>query len=211
MAYDYNPNEALPGWGTQNVGVPIPKTNPGFEQQVQQMQDYSGRSPQQFQQDINQGIDQSNLMGPSDQNNPEDQALSARGNQIYQSQMSQLTRNSVVPAAQRKVQLQSNQIDNQAALYSNYQQRMQMAYQQASFQRQSAITQAGIQYQAYNSMFQGVGFAGGWALKGLFNATNKAPSEGMDLGFDPELDNFNTENSPTADFTGQGGWAPRTT
>lgn len=184
---DYNP-------------VDIPQINPEYQQQTQQMQDYATRPSSSFQADINQNLDKSNLMGPSENESPESQALNARARQNYNSQMTQLTRNSVAPAMQRKVGWEANQIDNNAALFSNMQSRMAMQYQQAQFQRQSAIVQAGMQYQMYNSIFKGVGFAGGWAAKGLFHASNPAPTE---------TNINNADTSGMADFNGEG-WAGNT-
>lgn len=156
----------------------VPGINANYSSAVHNLQNYANRSTGEFQNDLNQGVrEQSNLMGPSQGQDPESQALSARANQYYNSHLNQMTRNSVVPATQRQIGLQGNAIDNNAALYSNYQSRQALQYQQVSYKREAAITDAGIRYQMMNSIFQGVGFAGAFAAKGLYNVMKKSASE----------------------------------
>jgi len=171
----------------------IPGANQDYLTGVSKMNDYAGRDVSEFQNDLNQGVkEQSNLMGPSDDQNPESQALNARANQMYQGQLANMTRNSIAPAMQRKMGLQSNAIDNQAAEYTNQQSRMAMQYQQTAFKRQAALTQAGIQSQLMNNIFQGVGFGGAWAAKGLVSAANPSPIETM--GASPVTSNYAGNN-----------------
>jgi len=106
---------------------------------------------------LNSGVsEQSNLMGPSSGDTPENQALGARASQIYQSNVSQILRGAQPKAQQATMGLETQDLSHKAAIFANQQAQAQINYKQAAFQRQSAIEMANLKNGLYNALFGGV-------------------------------------------------------
>ena len=158
-----------------------PSPNKGYLDQVDSNYNRSNRPTSDFRDELNQDVKQkSNLLGPSqDPANPESEALNARGNQIYNSEINRMMRRSEPLAVDRKMNLQTQNLDQRAALYQNAQTRAMHNWKQISFQREAAITQEATRRQLYASIFGGLGSVGGaFAAKGLYNAARPTPTEG---------------------------------
>ena len=83
-----------------------------------------------------------------------------------------------MPAVDRQNQLQTQDVANRAAIFSNAQSRATIAYQQISFQREAAIQQEISRRTLYAQLFGGIGFVGGaFAASALYNAKHPSPSE----------------------------------
>lgn len=107
---------------------------------------------------------QSNLMGPSNPEDPESTALAQRAKNLYDSNVNQVYQQAVPRAQTALAGLQKEDIANHAAIYSNEQNRATINYKQAAFQRGAAIYKENLTRQLYQSLFGGVAQVGGAAL-----------------------------------------------
>lgn len=149
-----------------------------YTDSVQRQSDVASRPTQDFQSDINRNIDKSNLFGPKNPSDPQSDALSARGRQIYNSHVNAMAKQSQLQATDRQIGLEDQDVDNRAAVYANRQSRAQLNYQQTSFQRESAIAQEAMRRDLLSQIFGGLGkSAGVLAAKGVYNARNPSPTE----------------------------------
>lgn len=155
----------------------------------------SGRSLGTFTQEANEGLDKSNLMGPSaGGQDSQTQALQNRANQIYQSQRNQLERTAEMGAADRKFGLQKQDAQNQAAIYDNTQKRAEINYKQVAYARASAIQQESMRKQLVANIFGGAAGVIGAGAGMLMNANQPATYEQRPGGFQggaPQGGNFN--------------------
>lgn len=171
-------------------------STPGSFSNVYNQSSYANRPTGQFQNENNYNVEEkSNLMGPSNGNDPTSDALSSRAKQLYNSNVHRIMQQGAPQAVQRQTQLQAQDVNNRAALYSNAQSRDTLNFQQISFQREAAITQEATRMQLLGQIFQGVAVVGGmFAAKGLYNARH--PVAGVEgtggfqmgsnqTGFDP--------------------------
>lgn len=129
-----------------------------------------------FTDQANAHLDQSNLLGPSNDSDPMSQALSQKASNAYRSQINNMSITAQAGATSRQLGLQANDINNKAALFANEQQRAQLNYQQVAFQRQAAITLAGQTQQLYSQLFGGAATAGG-AVAGAVWGSMPGPNE----------------------------------
>lgn len=110
------------------------------------------------------------LLGPSNPDDPTSSALNARAKQMYETNLNATLKNAAPNAQVMKMNMQQNDINNRAALYTNAQSRAQLNYQQIAYQRQFAVQQAMQQRQMLSSIFEGTAtvatFAGVMAFKG---------------------------------------------
>lgn len=111
---------------------------------------------------IQQGVDsQSNLMGPSSDQSPEDQALSARASQFYNSSLTKLARNAIPQSIAMTSKLQGQDITNRSAIYADMQSRAAINYKEAIMEREKALGVAMMQRDLYGSLFGGLSKIGG--------------------------------------------------
>ena len=111
---------------------------------------------------LNNGVaSESNLMGPSSGDSPEEQSLGARANQMYQSNVAKIASQATPMAQQATTQLQTQDLAHQAAIFSNEQSQAQINFKNASFQRSAAIQMANLKNQLYTSLFGGFAQVGG--------------------------------------------------
>lgn len=126
---------------------------------------------------LNNGVaSESNLLGPQDESTPANQALSARANQIYQSNVNKIARQAQPMATQATTQLQTQDLAHRAAMYSNEQSQAQINFQQAAFQRSAAIQMANMKNQMYNALFGGVAQIGGAGMAMISSGGGESPA-----------------------------------
>ncbi len=120
--------------------------------------------------------EKADLMGPSDPQNPEADALSARGRQIYSSSLNQLARASIPKSILDTTNLQTQDVNNRSAIYSNIQARAQINYKETLIKREHALGVAIMQRELYGSLFTGIAKTTGSVTAGIA-ATMRTPSK----------------------------------
>ena len=156
-----------------------PNASQGYQQAFDTAQNAALKPASSYQQDINQNVkEQSNLMGPSDSDTPFNSALDSRARQSYESSVNRMANNSVIPAAQRQDSQYGTAMQNQAAMFQNFQTRSQLNWQQISYQRSAAIQNAAMNQQLLGQLCGGAGsIAGGALAQAQWNAKNPLPTE----------------------------------
>lgn len=153
-------------------------TDQNYSDTVQNNTAYANRPASSFQSDLNQNVkEQSNLMGPRNPQDSNSEAMNARADQLYSSQVNNLMKQSQNAGVARQNQLQSMSIDQQAALYTNLQSRANINWQQLAYQRQAAIVQEANRRALYAGLFGGIGSLLGAGAAGLANARTTSPTE----------------------------------
>lgn len=115
-----------------------------------------------YQERLNAGVDsQSSLMGGQGDEDAQSSALSARASQYYKSSLNQLARSSVPESIAATTKLQTQDINNRAAIYSDIQTRAQINYKETLMRREQALGVAIMQRDLYGSLFGGFAKLGG--------------------------------------------------
>jgi hypothetical protein len=100
-------------------------------------------------------------MGPSNDQDPEAQALSQRAVQYYNSNLTQVARSAIPKSIAAQTKLQSQDINTRAAIYADMQSRAQINYHEAILQREQTLGMAIMQRDLYGSLFGGLAKVGG--------------------------------------------------
>lgn len=172
----------------------VPGESQSYQDAIKNVSDLAEQPYSVHQDKLNKDIyEKSNLLAASkSQTDPESEALQARAKQMHTSDVNQMTRRSLSPAVDRQAQLQTQDVNNRAARFQNAQTRLQIAYQQASFQRESAMNQEISKRNLYAQLFGGIGFVGAVAAaSSMYNTKHKTPleyrqSSGADLPVYPD-------------------------
>lgn len=111
------------------------------------------------------------------------QALSHRASHFYNNAIHDLVNRSKYESHLHSLQRQRTAIQDASDEYQIYQGRLNLHYQQVSFQREAAIMEETNRRQLLSGLFQGAGAIGGaFAAKGIYNARHQTPFESPGLG-----------------------------
>lgn len=156
-----------------------PTQNDNYVNSVNRISNQAQQPYQTIQDRMNQGIrEKSNLLGDSSRDDPETLALSARARQMHSSDVNHLMRTSVASAVNQQGEIQTRDVANRAAQFSNAQSRATLTYQQVSYQREAAINEELAKRTLYAQIFGGPFLAGGAAAaSGIYNSKHKTPME----------------------------------
>lgn len=139
--------------------------NPNYNDSLERVSRSANQSVGQNMEDVSRGVrEKSDLLGATGPEDPESEALQAKARQYHDSYVNQLARRSEPYAADQQVRIQTNDLANRAAQFSNVQSRAHLAYTQASFQRSAAIQQEISKRELFSRIFGGVGAGTGMGL-----------------------------------------------
>lgn len=157
----------------------------------------AGQTPGEYQSGLNQDVASgSNLMSAAgDQTDPTNAALSARATQIYSGNVNRVLQGSAPQSINAISSLQTKDISNQAALYSNSQTIQTLNFKQAQFQQQAAISYENAQRSLESQLFGSIAQIGGLGLGSLLNPGR--PGQSPQPPNDPTDPTQNGENSPS--------------